>query len=45
MQTTSYLSASKQYPAKVEQYADNLLLVGINYDKKTKQHACRIECV
>lgn len=35
----------KQYPAKVEQYADNLLLVGINYDKKTKQHACRIERV
>ena len=35
----------KQYPAKVEKYADSLLLVGINYDKKTKQHACRIERV
>lgn len=33
----------RQYPAKVEQYANNLLLVGINYDKQTKQHTCRIE--
>ena len=30
----------KQYPAKVAQYADNLLLVGINYDKETKTHSC-----
>ena len=33
----------KQYPAKLEQYAGNLLLVGINYDRQTKQHTCRIE--
>ena len=33
----------KQYPAKVAQYTDNLLLVGINYDRKTKKHDCRIE--
>ena len=33
----------KQYPAKVEQYADRLLLVGINYNRQTKTHACRIE--
>jgi len=33
----------KEYPAKVAQYADNLLLVGINYDRKTKRHECRIE--
>lgn len=33
----------KQYPAKVAQYADNLLLVGINYDKEKKTHSCRIE--
>ena len=32
----------KEYPAKVAQYADNLLLVGINYDKETKQHECHI---
>ena len=33
----------KQYPAKVAEYADRLLLVGINYDRDTKQHTCRIE--
>ena len=32
----------KQYPAKVAQYVDNLLLVGINYDKETKIHTCSI---
>ena len=34
---------AKNYPASVAQYADNLLLVGINYDKETKQHTCLIE--
>ena len=33
----------KKYPAKVAQYTDNLLLVGINYDKETKTHSCVIE--
>ena len=33
----------KQYPAKVAEYADNLLLVGINYDREKKTHECRIE--
>ena len=33
----------KQYTAKVAEYADHLLLVGINYDRETKQHTCRIE--
>ena len=33
----------KDYPAKVAEYADRLLLVGINYDRETKQHTCRIE--
>ncbi len=33
----------RQYPAKVAQYTDNLLLVGINYDRETKQHSCHIE--
>ena len=32
----------KQYPAKVAQYADNLLLVAINYDKTEKTHECKI---
>lgn len=33
----------RQYPAKVQEYANRLLLVGINYDRQTKQHACLIE--
>ena len=33
----------RQYPAKVAQYSDNLLLVGIAYDRETKHHQCRIE--
>ena len=33
----------KQYPAKVAEYTDNLLLVGINYDRQKKTHDCRIE--
>lgn len=32
----------KQYPAKVADYCGELLLVGINYDKKEKTHQCRI---
>jgi hypothetical protein len=33
----------KNYPAKVAQHTDNLLLVGINYDPETKSHNCIIE--
>ena len=33
----------KQYPAKVADYSGRLLLVGINYDKETKTHTCKIE--
>ena len=33
----------KEYPAKVAQYTDNLLLVGINYNKQQKTHECHIE--
>ena len=32
----------KNYPAKVAQYADNLLLVGITYDRASKSHRCSI---
>jgi hypothetical protein len=34
---------TKQYPASLSQYKGNLLLVGINYDKETKEHTCVIE--
>ncbi len=33
----------KRYPAVLENYLDNLLLVGVNYDKNTKIHECVIE--
>lgn len=33
----------KQYPAKLDQYEGNLLLVGVNYDKETKKHSCKID--
>ena len=35
----------KEYPESVKQYTDNILLVGINYDKEEKRHTCRIERV
>jgi hypothetical protein len=33
----------KEYPAKVSEYTNDLLLVGINYNRETKKHTCRIE--
>ena len=33
----------KKYPQSVSQYTGELLLVAINYDKKTKEHQCIIE--
>ena len=33
----------KQYFDSLSHYAGNILLVGINYDEKTKAHTCRIE--
>ena len=33
----------KNYPERVVPYTKNLLLVGINYDKQQKTHACIIE--
>ena len=35
----------KQYPKKLLEYTSNLLLVGINYDRKTKTHDCCIEAL
>ena len=33
----------KRYAESLREYAGNVLLVGINYDKKTKAHNCSIE--
>ena len=33
----------KKYPSVLEKYKDNLILVGITYDKKTRKHICKIE--
>ena len=33
----------RQYPAKIAEYTGDILLVGISYDKKTKEHQCKIE--
>ena len=35
----------KNYPEKLAEYTGDILLVGINYDKESKQHTCRIESV
>ena len=34
---------NKNYPKAFENYLDNLLLIGVNYDKNTKVHECVIE--
>ena len=33
---------NKQYTDTLKDYTGNILLVGINYDKDTKQHTCKI---
>ena len=33
----------RQYPNSLLQYTGHILLVAINYDKKTKEHVCKIE--
>lgn len=35
----------RKYPQSLEPYTGNILLVGINYDKKTKEHSCVIEMI
>ena len=32
----------KEYCESLKEYQGNLLLVGVNYDKKTKEHTCKI---
>ena len=34
---------NKRYPESVFNYTGDILLVGINYDKKSKEHQCLIE--
>lgn len=34
---------NKKYVSALEEYRGNILLVGINYEKKNKKHQCRIE--
>ena len=33
----------RDYVSRVKEYTENILLIGINYDSKTKQHTCLIE--
>ena len=33
----------RKYISALKEYKGNILLVGINYDKKNKKHQCRIE--
>ena len=33
----------KNYTGVLDEYKDNLLLVGINYNRQTKKHECLIE--
>ena len=33
----------KRYPERLKDYGGKMLLVGINYDKQSKKHTCRIE--
>ena len=34
---------NRKYTQALEQFAGDILLVGINYDKKSKEHTCVIE--
>ena len=34
---------NRKYPKSLEEYTGDILLVGINYDKKNKVHECMIE--
>jgi hypothetical protein len=34
---------NRNYPKALEGYGSDILLVGINYDEKTKKHDCVIE--
>ena len=42
-QTALQQIKEKNYPESILNYMGNILLVGINYDKKSKSHDCIIE--
>ena len=42
-QTALQQIREKRYPESVSDYTGDILLVAINYDKKTKEHQCLIE--
>ena len=42
-QTALQQIKEKRYAESLQDYAGEILLVGINYDKKTKEHTCSIE--
>ena len=33
----------KKYPNALERYQDNLLIIGITYNRESKEHICHIE--
>ncbi len=41
--TAALIQQVRSYPASLQEYAGEILLVGVTYDKKTKEHQCRIE--
>lgn len=43
VQTAITQIKDKNYPQSLQEYQGNILLVGVNYDKKTKKHECVIE--
>ena len=42
-QTALQQIRNKKYPASITDYTGEILLVGINYDKGSKEHQCKIE--
>lgn len=42
-ETAIYQIRNKQYPESLLKYTGKILLVGISYDKKSKEHLCEIE--
>lgn len=42
-QTALQQIRNKKYPASITDYTGEILLVGINYDKGSKEHQCEIE--
>ena len=42
-QTALQQIKEKNYPESIKQYTGDILLVGVNYDNKTKKHQCLIE--